>query len=252
MSEKVISFNPKLLELFSETLTDNERDNLKYRLSLCAIKELEKSNYSKTQYNIHTKLRVNNILSSLISIQPYRDRIPEYGMVYRGRPEFISDETLNELIMESERFRPYARLNNKQYLYQVETPNNVSFSEVLSESKELHELVCKYAGPVLNSYITSYIYYDKKGHCSRAHVDNAFTSITVMLGLKQQLKPGYRQKLSSSFIYWPNKKPLEYRLFPGEISIFFGACVLHGRSRLDEGEATSSLLMSFRPQALTQ
>ena len=248
MSEEVGVINLDIIEKFSKNLTDSERDSLKYRLSLSAIEELKNINGNNFQFDDNHQSKLNAILSSLVRIQPYRNRVPEFGIAYRGRPDFITDDMLEKLIIESEYFRSVARPNLDQYIYQVETPNNSTISETLAESKELHDFVCKYAGPVLKSYVTSYLYYNIKGQCSRPHIDNAFTSITVMLGLKQDIKSGYSPKLSSSFIYWPGKRPLEYRLLPGEVSIFFGACALHGRTTLEDGESTSLLLMSFRPE----
>lgn len=67
-----------------------------------------------------------------------------------------------------------------------------------------------------------------------------------MIGLKQ-LNSIECNELSYSYIYWPNKARLEYQLKPGEISVFFGASVLHERTFIKKGGSTSSLLISYRP-----
>ena len=118
---------------------------------------------------------------------------------------------------------------------------------VYAASEPLLQFVNRCAGPSLRSYVTSYIYYDKLGQRSKPHVDNAFIGITVMVGLRQQNKQDANKILSSSIIFWPESSRLEYRLKPGEISVFFGACVLHGRTYIAPGESVQSLLMSFRP-----
>lgn len=242
------NINSDLVEKFSLSLSENERDNLKYKLSLLAKDELNKVD-TINKYSLHLEnMKLNTLLECLIKIQPYKNRIGDYGIAFKGRPKFITDELLNNLLNESEEFRKTATPNFDQYISQVETVDNSTICEKLASSQELFDFVSFHAGPVTPSFITSYLYYFKKDQESKVHVDNAFTSVTVMIGLKQVNELDNKIKLSSSFVYWPNKVPLYYQLQPGEVSIFFGASVLHGRTKLDEGEITNSLLISFRPK----
>ncbi len=232
----------ELIHSLLSQLNENEVDALKYRLSIEAVKLLSDDNIGNVQ-----TARFNQLLTNLVSIHHYRDRIPKYGLVYKGRPDFMTDNLVEKLLQESMQFKADSRKNLDQYIYQVETDNNSTYAEQLAGSEQLHQLVNKYAGPSLPSFVTNYLYYNQKDQWSRPHVDNAFTSITVMVGLKQSSKSGSHHQLSSSFIYWPNKPKFSYQLQPGEMAIFFGAAVLHGRTKLGEDEDTLSLLMSFRP-----
>lgn len=234
----------KFIRLLSERLNKNECDALKYRLSIAAANVIHNEGY-EPQYS---REKFNFLLENLLNIQFYRDRVPVYGLAYKGHPDFLTKDVLNNLIEESESYKLQSIRNLDQNIYQVETNDNVTYAEKLASSMELHKLVNRYAGKSQQSFVTSYLYYNQKGDCSRPHVDNAFTGITVMIGLKQISSNLKKVKLSSSFLYWPNKPRFEYQLEPGEISIFFGACVLHGRTILDDGEVTQLLLLSFRPQ----
>lgn len=244
---KMNAINLDSLVKFSKSLNENEIDNLKYKLFLLAIDELNKSEKTWDLLLLDEGSDLNTILKSLVQIQPYNSRIKDFGLAYKGRPTFMTDDLLYALIKESEEYKLKAKANFNQYIYQVETENNEYVCETFANSSDLLDLVTSHAGPVIPSFITSYIYYFNEGNDSKPHVDNAFTSITVMVGLKHEF-PDRTINSSSSFIYWANKKPLHYRLLPGEIAIFFGCTVIHGRTPVKKDESINSLLISFRPR----
>lgn len=242
------SLNIDSLIKFSLSLDENERDNLKYKLFLLAMNEYNNQEVKNDEIFISGNTNISKLLECLVKIQPYSNRIKDYGLAYKGRPSFMTDEVLNSLIIESEKFKSQARPNFNQHIYQVETLNDSTKSETFANSKDLLDLVNASAGFVSPSYITSYIYYLNEGDDSKPHVDNAFTSITVMVGLKHDYPKGLQNNRSSSFIFWPNKKPLYYQLQPGEIAIFYGSSVIHGRTPIGKEESINSLLVSFRPK----
>lgn len=242
------TINLDSLVKFSKSLNANEIDNLKYKLFLLAVDELNKSQKTIDTVFLEENSTINSILKSLVQIQPYSERIKDFGIAYKGRPSFMTDDLLDALIKESEEFKLKSSPNFNQHIYQVETVNDETISEKFANSKDLLKLVEDYAGPVIPSFITSYIYYFNEGDDSKPHVDNAFTSVTVMVGLKHDFSNDIKNNTSSSFIYWANKKPLHYRLLPGEIAIFFGSSVIHGRTPVKKDEKINSLLVSFRPR----
>ncbi len=242
------ALNLDLLVKFSHSLNENELDNLKYKLFLLVMSEISNQKENIDDIFNAENSNVNPILKSLVKIQPYSNRIKEYGLAYKGRPSFMTDELVNALIKESDNFRSQSRPNFNQHIYQVETPNESTLSETFANSKDLLDLVTKSAGSVIPSFITSYIYYFNEGDDSKPHVDNAFTSVTVMVGLRHDYPEELRDDTSYSFIYWANRKPFYYRLLPGEMAIFFGSSVIHGRTPLKKRESINSLLVSFRPQ----
>jgi len=234
-----------VIKKLAKSLTPNELDVLKYKMSVSAVRSIAK----RPNIDGISDHKFSGILDCLRSIQPYSQRIPRYGLAYLGRPNFVTDEVLKKLNEESDIFRCDAKLNLNQYLAQVETDDNQTYCEKIAASKELRELVQGHAGPSLPSFVTSYIYYDEPQQFSRPHVDNAFTSITAMMCLSQK-SSAPDSETSSSFIYWPDSKRFNYRLKPGEVSIFFGASVLHGRTMVSSDEKTKLLLISFRPDVI--
>jgi len=233
-----------LLSLAAE-LTPNERDALKFRIAVLASAELDDD--FALAIDPTRRARFSQLLSYLPAIQPFGARIPPYGLVYRGRPGFITDALLDALRAEAAHFRPRARENYGQFLHTVDTDGGDSVCETLAASTELADLVRRHAGPCRHSQITSYIYYEQAGQCSKPHVDNAFTAVTAMVGLRHDY-PAEVERASASVIYWPGLAPLDYRLAPGELALFFGISALHGRYPVAAAETVESLLMSFVPE----
>ncbi|MFC5473120.1 hypothetical protein [Paraherbaspirillum soli] len=242
--ETTVGLSEKLLG-FAEQLSPNERDALKFQLSVASANELE--NDFEISHSPEKRSRFSEFLRCTLAIQPFRERVPKYGIVYRGRPDFMTDDLVQQLRAEALSFRPQAKENYEQFIVTVDTPDDSTVCEKLAASDDLYRLVTQHAGPCQHSYISSYIYYEVAGQCSKPHVDNAFTSVTVMIGLRNdQLDPAAPS--STSIVYWPDSPPMEYRLEPGELAIFFGVCVLHGRSPISAGETVHSLLLSFQPR----
>jgi hypothetical protein len=225
-----------------------ERDALKYTLALVAAGKLVNT------FDIPVQSRnlesFSRSLRHLANLQPFSDRVPPFGLVYIGRPDFMTDDLVQALREEAalyrSRARPIAAGDPLQFLYQSDTHAGELLSEQLAESKQVKDLVETHTGAVDRSYVTSYIYYDQPGHCSKPHIDNYFTSVTAMVGLRHDSISGVLS--SSSVIYWPDRPRLNYQLRPGEVAIFFGVSVLHGRTPVVAGETVHSLLLSFRPK----
>jgi hypothetical protein len=237
--------SPQALRAFALQLSPNERDALKCWLRTASARELD--NIFDISSNPATARRLSSLLRQLADIQPFSERVPEYGIAYRGRPGFMTDRLVQKLGRESSQFRSQAKWSLNQLVFQPDTPDGNTVCEQLAASDELYQLVILHAGPALRSYITTYLYYDIPGQCSEPHVDNAFTSITAMVGIRNDCGEATGRS-SASIVYWPDRPPLEYRLEPGEIAIFFGECVLHGRTPIRSGEVVHSLLTSFRPK----
>lgn len=235
--------SPTTILNISSKLDDGERDILKYKVSrLCA--EQLKDDFDLNDDPVELE-RFNIALNSLAILQPYKDRIPEYGIAYKGRPQFMTAELVADLQEEAKKFRSKAVVNIDQYLSGAETDTKDSVAEKLEDLDLLHSLVNQYAGPCMPSFISNYIYYDSPGQCSKPHVDNDFTAITVMIGLEHRYQNN--TETSASVSYWANKPRYDYRLAPGELAIFFGASTLHGRTPVADNEIVNSLLLSYRP-----
>lgn len=229
-------------------LATPERDQLKYLLAQVAASKLSGDGF-ELPVTDGERFAFDNAITMMRSLQPFVSRVPRYGLVYNSRPTFMTDDLVDSLKKEAASFRPVARTlrhdDDSQFLYQSDDPSAANLlSEKLAESSEVLELVRSVAGSVSCSYVTNYIYYDRVGQCSRPHVDNHFTTITAMIGLEHSSEGSKR---SASVAYWNSSPRLDYQLAPGEISVFFGTCALHGRTPVVHGERVISLLLSFVP-----
>lgn len=244
--------NMTMTEKNSAAMTKNgldfgETDALKHALALLSVKELD--NIFDIPTETDRRRQFEAPLEYISTLQQFSDRIPPYGIVYRGRPPFMNEEILSTLREEANKYRPDAwplkSDDRSQYLYRPDTPLGNSCAEELAAGDQVHSFVEQFAGKVVHSFVTNYIYYDEAGQCSKPHVDNAFTAVTVMVAIDHHSENG--NLASSSVAYWPGRDRFDYQLKPGEISIFFGVATLHGRTPICHGEKATSLLISFRP-----
>lgn len=228
---------------FAARLTPGERDALKFRFGAASASRLDDD--FDISLDAARRQQFFQLLRCTLATQAFSQRVPPYGIAYRGRPPLMTAALLRDLRDEASRFRPLARENYEQFIATIDTPLEDTLCERLAGSAPLLRLVCSHAGPCLPSFISSYIYYDCAGQCSKPHVDNAFTAVTVMIGLRHDRQG--RAPASASVAYWPDLPALPYRLAPGELAVFFGSGVLHGRTPVAAGETVHSLLLSFRP-----
>src|SRR5579862_8490827 len=89
---------------FASTCSDEERDICKLLLGLAAG---GLNTHPQFATSLATKA-FEAVRTSAARLQPYNHRIPANGIPWRGRPDFMSDETLRELINEAESIRPRA------------------------------------------------------------------------------------------------------------------------------------------------
>jgi hypothetical protein len=231
-------------------LRQNEIDSLKYSASILAIKQLE------NQFHVSTNNYKRDIFYSslrlILDLHPITESPPEYGIFFKGESSLINDTVLKNLVNESVEFKPKAvsleNSDTSQSIYQ--THSNDTFAGNFGESDEFLKFVeHKCRTDLDRSYITSFLYYDKKGQCSLPHVDNMFTSITALIMLDHHTIEN-SELSSSSVFYWPGKDKNEIKLRPGELIIFSGISVLHGRTPVLEDERVTCLLFSFKPKKM--
>lgn len=228
---------------FAARLTPGERDALKFRFGAASAARLDDD--FDISLDAARRQQFFHLLRCTLATQAFCQGVPPYGIAYRGRPALMTAALLHDLRDEACRFRSLARENYEQFIATIDTPAEDTLCERLAGSAPLLRLVCSHAGPCIPSFISSYIYYDAAGQCSKPHVDNAFTAVTVMIGLRHDWQGG--APASASVAYWPGLPALPYRLAPGELAVFFGSGVLHGRTPVAAGETVHSLLLSFRP-----
>ena len=178
----------------------------------------------------------------LISRIQNHNKISETGVNYFGRPSFMTDKLLNQLINEAKNeVRPRAIKQIGHYLRLGGT-----IADRIALSNELNELVTTYTTQSTPTGIASYLFYEKVGDGLAAHVDTTSFSINVNINLWHE---AVGNKNSFLYVFDINgEKMRKYYFKPGEIMITYGDSIVHGRSQLSVNESIGILTIGFTPR----
>lgn len=227
----MVELTDKLASL-GQSLTDAEKANYKLILGLACSGLLAQRTESAA------KQALDVTMASLADLQPYRRRIPPTGIVYRGRPDFMSDDLLRSLQRESLAARASARRFDDHFVSPGgPTARQVAFSE------QLLELVRAGAGSVVSTGRTNYLYYDEPGLGIDPHIDNEEFPLNTILMLEHQ-----RCADPSALALFREGQAVE-RIFlaPGELIVFFADSVVHARERMKQEEKVRIVAFGFQP-----
>ena len=175
----------------------------------------------------------------------HHPRMTPNGVLYRGRPDFLTSELLSALEEEA---RTEVR---SRAIWQPGHMLGVGgvLGDKLATGAELRALVERCAGPVEATGVASYLFYEEEGSGITAHVDTDIFSINVNVMLRHE-DAGKRSSLLFLF-HTDGKTREEIVLEPGDMIITFGDSVLHGRSPLARGELITNLTIGFQPASWT-
>jgi hypothetical protein len=220
-------------------LTPVEQDLLRRRLSFeCARLFHEVFDLPEDEAR---RLRMDLLMTALAAGRA----LPDYGLAYRGRPTWMTEQLLRDLQDEADHFAPSAYMNAYQQIARVDSDHDDTACERFARSGQLVALVRAHAGNCVPLHITSYLYYDCPQQFCEPHTDTQLIPISVLVELRHEWTSAPRSRTVS---YWPHQARLEHLGEPGEISVFFGSHALHGRTAPGPGERIQALLMSFGPR----
>ncbi len=222
----------KLADLGQE-LDPAERACLKILLGSAAAGLLRPGSPSTT-----TATALSTTVGAITRLQPHRDRVPPNGVVYRGRPEFVSDQLLSTLQTESDRLRPSA-IRFHDHLVVSGAPG----ARQLAFSPEMGALVSAHAGAVQPTTKANYLYYDQPGLGIDPHLDNEEFSLNAIMMLQHE----YRDTRSALVLYPLDAPPEKIRLTPGELIVMFADSIVHARERVGANERISIAAFGFSP-----
>jgi hypothetical protein len=225
--------NSKLIEklnALTPTFTDAELDNYKLLLGMAAGGIAPDGDIPETG---HQAEAFKTILNCLARIQPS-------GIVWRGRPDFMTDDLLIQLQQESIQRRTTAIAHDQHFLGCGGTVANR-----LAESKLLLDLVTKEAAtPMAPTGVASYLYYDREGCGLPPHVDTQTFTMNAILMLKHE----YRNDSPAHLVVYPvNEPPQKILLQPGELILLFAGGTIHAREKMKAGEIVNILTFGFLP-----
>jgi hypothetical protein len=224
------------LNTLCQTLSPAEQANYKLLLGLAASGLSPSFDGFRSVDNANA---FGAVTQCLTTFHPYKDRMTENGIAWRGRPDFMTDDMLSSLQTEALATRPLAFAYDNHFV-----GAGAPIANELAVSAELKQLVQEKAGKVLPTGIASFLYYDREGQGIPPHIDTDIFSLNVLLMLKHV---GGSEKRSCLVVFPPQKPPERIDLEPGEIVILFAGSMTHAREYMMAGEQVGILTFGFHP-----
>ena len=224
------------LQHFNTTLTEAEKANFKLLLGLAAGGLAP--GFTKPQDGSQA-VAFDAVSVTLSKLQPYKKRISDNGIAYRGRPALMTNELLAALQSEARALRPSAKRFEEHFL-----GCGAPLANELAISPMLTSFVCFHAGEVEATGVASFLYYDEVGQGIDPHIDTDIFSLNVLVMLEHVQSS---TSPSALVIFPPHREPQRLELAPGEMVIMFAGSIAHRRERMKVGESVSILTFGFQP-----
>ena len=177
-------------------------------------------------------------ITSISALQPHRHRVPPNGVVYRGRPSFVTDELLGDLQHESVTLRGTAFRFDDHFVV-----SGAPLARQIAFSRELNDLIQAHADHVAPTAKANYLYYDQVGLGIDPHVDNESFALNAILMLHHE----YISDPSALVLYPPHSSMERIFLSPGEMIVMFADSITHARERMKLGERIGIVAFGFQP-----
>ena len=237
LKDKCASALQEKLIRFSSQLSGPERDNLKLMLGLAAGNLADQWQIPDRHSD---RMEFDTLLVCLEQLQPHSKKVPRNGIVYKGKPKFLSETLLGELQNEARIERLKAIDHNNHFLGCGGPTANQ-----LAVSKQLLDFVISKAGSVGATSIASYLFYERTGQGLVPHVDTEVFSLNALMMIEHT---GRGASQSQLVIFSSGLNREEIDLQPGELLLFFADSVVHGRTPVSEGELVTILTVGFQPE----
>lgn len=212
-----------------ESLTDLEVENYKLLLGIAAG---GLAPHGEMPTGGRKKEAFETVLNLLATFVPA-------GIVWKGRPDFLTEDLLAGLQQEGLNGRELAKPTDR-YLLTCGGP----IADRLALSDELEKFISSLAPGMIPTGIASYLYYEGVGAGLDPHIDTE----TFTLNLIMMLHHSYEQSPSRLLVFPHNADPLQIQLLPGECVLLFAGGTVHAREDLKENENIRLLTIGFRPQ----
>lgn len=221
----------------ADSLSPAERNNLRLLLGMAAG---DLAKFAGSQSDVLRSEALSSTVAALAGLQPYARVIPANGVVWRGRPSFMDERRLAELVAESHSRRTDARRYERQHL-----ATGGPLADALAVSGDMQSLVAKHAGPGITATgIASYLFYDEAGLGIDPHVDTDVFALNAIILLKHDAVEDGRSEL----VVFPATGGREtVVLTPGELVLVYADSVVHGRTPTADGEVVHVLTIGFQP-----
>ncbi|NVB36538.1 hypothetical protein G6O69_01750 [Pseudenhygromyxa sp. WMMC2535] len=175
----------------------------------------------------------------LFQLRGARPGLGDDGVLWRGRPSFLTPERFAAL--EREFATGQARAVHDRWGQHLAKGGPVV--EALLHDPELVELVSTHVGPLSPQRQASCIYYDSEGAHIRPHIDTDRFCINANLLVSHE-----GERRSSLVVYPLAGEPRLIALEPGELVLFHADCVVHARTPLGPEERVWALSLGYQPE----
>jgi hypothetical protein len=217
------------------TLEPAERNNLRLLLGMAAG-DLDQCSSARLRSAQRAALRATT--ATLTAIQPSGRQDTTCGVLWRGRPRWLSDALLSSLRAEAVALRDNAKLYERQYL-----GRGGPIAERVATSAELLATVREAAGSVTPTGVASYLYYERDGMGISPHIDTEVFALNALILLRHDAQA----ERTSHFVVMPpgaqefERLPLE----AGDMLLLYADSVVHGREPVGPHETVHVLTLGF-------
>lgn len=229
-----LELDQKILDL-AQTMSDNERTQMKLLLGMAAAGLMRNG---LPPVDGIDAVALSATLSSISRLQPHRDRVPPNGIVYRGRPTFLSDEILLALQKESKQLRT-AAVRFEDHFVVTDAP----LANQVACSSDLRDLLGAHTERFVPTMKADYLYYDQIGLGIDPHVDSESFALNAIMMVEHVYEAA-----PSALVLYPPRLPME-RVFltPGEFIVMYADSIVHARERMKKNERVSIVAFGFQP-----
>ena len=176
-----------------------------------------------------------------VIVRTLRRLVPK-PVLWRGRLPFLTDDLLDALRREA-RAGHCRAIGASGHAFGC----GGEVADKLAVAPELTQFMSSLAPGCTTTGIASYVYYGKEGDGIPLHLDTGMFALNVLIVLEHRHVGASSRLLMHTF----GAEPERLRLGEGEVVVFDGSSIVHGREPLGPDETVSLLTLGFRPAPTT-
>lgn len=165
-----------------------------------------------------------------------RELVPS-GILWRGRPDFMTDVLLRKLQGEAYSRRAAALRRDRAFSSPVGP-----VASKFATSPDFMKLITTLAPKAHPSGCATYLYYDEPGAGVSAHVDRGEFNLNIVLSIDHVWN---KSPVSRLLLYLPGGTAIPAQLEPGELVLFRAGGTFHGREDVHDGERVTVLTLGL-------
>ncbi len=178
--------------------------------------------------------------AALYELRQGRKNLREDGILYKGRPAFMTDDLLQAMQREMEEQQQTAIRDRWQQFLARSGP----VVQSVADHPALRAMIDDLVGPVQQHAEITCLFYDAVGAEIRPHVDVDQFSVNANVLVSHTAA----SRRESEFVLYPVEgEPRRLHFEPGELILFYADCIVHARTPIAEGEKVRAVSIGFRP-----